>query len=384
MRLIHTADIHLDASFATPGMPAGFGGRRRQALRDVFRSVLHHARKQGADAVLIAGDLFDEERASADTLAFVRAEFTALGDIPVYIAPGNHDPYTAKSSYATTTWPANVRIFTEPRWTAFEEAGAPLTVHGFAFDGPEISTNPYGRLEIARENGRIHVGVAHGSEMSCVSTEMGAYAPFRAADAAVDGLLYLALGHYHAMRGIETPNGTLMYYSGTPEGHSFGEAGPRHFLQIDIDDDRRVTVTPILSSRHVYETHEIDCSPFASAQDVVDAIRALPGPQAEGRIARIRLRGSCAEAWQGELQRIYEAVAPQFDFLDLVDALEPAEDLDALAREQSSLGAFVRRLRDEIRFAVDEDEAARLRRALETGVAAFRGRTLPIRGADRG
>ena len=84
------------------------------------------------------------------------------------------------------------------------------------------------------------------------------------------------------------------------------------------------------------------------------------------------------------MQRIYEAVAPQFDFLDLVDALEPAEDLDALAREQSSLGAFVRRLRDEIRFAVDEDEAARLRRALETGVAAFRGRTLPIRGADRG
>ena len=29
----------------------------------------------------------------------------------MFIAPGNHDPYTSKSLYAALDWPDNVRIF---------------------------------------------------------------------------------------------------------------------------------------------------------------------------------------------------------------------------------------------------------------------------------
>jgi len=160
MRLVHTADIHLDASFAGTGMPAAFGNRRRQSLRDVFRSIVSRAGEWPADALLIAGDLFEQERVTKDTVAFLIGEFWSIAHVPVFIAPGNHDPYTPDSPYACEEWPENVHVFDQPVWQACSLADRPLVVHGFAFDGPDISSSPFGKLAVP-DDGRVHVAVAH-------------------------------------------------------------------------------------------------------------------------------------------------------------------------------------------------------------------------------
>ena len=147
MKLIHTADIHLDASFAASGLPLGFGNRRRQALRRVFERILTRAQAWPADAVLIAGDLYDHRRISRDTIAFLREQFERIRPIPILIAPGNRDPFTPASPYASEAWPANVFIFGEPRWTAHELHHVPLTVHGL------WQTVPSARVPISRQLG---------------------------------------------------------------------------------------------------------------------------------------------------------------------------------------------------------------------------------------
>jgi len=55
MRLIHTADVHLDMCFASAHTPPGFGNRRRQSLRDVFHTIIRRAGEWPADVLLIAG-----------------------------------------------------------------------------------------------------------------------------------------------------------------------------------------------------------------------------------------------------------------------------------------------------------------------------------------
>ncbi|MBI4557796.1 MAG: DNA repair exonuclease [Candidatus Hydrogenedentes bacterium] len=382
MRLIHTADIHLDASFAVAGAPAGFGNRRRQSLRDVFRSIVRRAGEWPADALLIAGDLFELDRVSRDTLSLLNVEFASIPHVRVFIAPGNHDPYVPHSPYAAEVWPENVVIFSNPAWTLYPLPNVPLTVHGFGFDGPDLTVNPFGQLQIPPD-GRVHVAVAHGSERGHQPPDKAAYAPFDAPQAAPDGLAYLALGHFHSLTRIEGDFRTAIYYSGAPEGHSFGEPGPRQYLEVELESGQ-VSVKPVESSRAVYETHTLDCTDFSTAQQIVDAIRAWPKQNAAARIVRLALQGLCAPAIRAQLESVRDAIAAEFEYFELVDQTESTEDYALLARENTSFGAFLYRMNEAIGAVAEEDRRRLLWRAREIGAAAYRGTALPIRGLERG
>ena len=73
-----------------------------------------------------------------------------------------------------------------------------------------------------------------------------------------------------------------------------------------------------------------------------------------------------------------------FEYLYLIDRTAALEDFEELAREDTSLGAFVRTLNLEITDATDEVQRTKLERSREMGVSAFRSREMEIRGLDRG
>jgi len=382
MKIIHTADIHLDASFASAGMPPGYGNRRRQGLRDVFSAVLQRAREWPADAIVIAGDLFEHTRVSRDTVAFLREQFEAVRPVPVFIAPGNHDPYLLSSPYASEAWPANVHLFRTAQWSEFSLRHVPLTVHGFAFDGPDLSHNPFGELQVPVD-GRVHIAVAHGSERGHQPTGKTAYGPFDASQFALPGLHYVALGHFHGYTPMEA-GGTTLAYSGTPEGHGFDEPGPRHYLEVEIDPlpsgGFRTSVRPVLSSRVQYAVQQIDCTELASSHELIEVLRAIAREAGQPLNLRATLVGECADSLRAELPTVQDALAEVFPSLLIEDASRPVEDLEALAGEDTSLGEFVRRMREEVAAAPDEARRAVLARALEVGLAGYRGHTLPVRG----
>jgi DNA repair exonuclease SbcCD nuclease subunit len=380
IRIIHTSDIHLDACYAQERLPAAFGNRRRQSLRDVFQHILQRAADWPADAVLIAGDVFEQDRVTRDTVSFLHTALAAIQPIPVFIAPGNHDPAIPNSPYRTETWPDNVTVFTSPEWQAVEAPAAPLTIHGFGFDGIEISRNPFGSLAIPRD-GRVHLAVGHGSEMGSIPPGKGAYAPFQAADATPDGLAYLGLGHFHGHKIIEGPYAATVAYSGAPEGHGFGELGERVYLEVEIENGQ-VRLRTVPCNRTLYFTDTIDCTNFGSSQQVVEAIRELPKPEGQSIVARITLSGENRPEWRHEIPAIRDALARDFEYLDLVDATLQAEDFTFLARERTSLGAFVARLNAELDDSTDLERRRMLVRARDVGLAAYRGRDLPLEGAE--
>jgi hypothetical protein len=72
---------------------------------------------------------------------------------------------------------------------------------------------------------------------------------------------------------------------------------------------------------------------------------------------------------------LYNACAERFAFLDIVDRTQPGYDLEELAEETTTKGAFVRLILSRME-AMSEGEAEVARQALVYGLRAFEGREL--------
>jgi DNA repair protein SbcD/Mre11 len=386
LKILHTSDVHLDRCFTGGGLPASFGNRRRASLRAAFEGIVRRAGEWSADVLLIAGDLVEHDRLTRETVDFLRGQFESIPDVQIFIAPGNEDPYTIESVYATEAWPSNVHIFNKSTWSSVPICGGAAIVHGFGFDSPYISQNPFGDLELPDDSGEvIHIAVAHGSEKNHLPVGKEACAPFLAAEAVVPGLHYMALGHYHESVEITGNFDTRVWYSGALEGMSFLETGEHHYLEVEIDDgNHSVDVRRVQASDVVYCNEDLTCDGYTTSQEVIEAIRAI-GKGQEGRvIGRFTLRGLCVPAIQSEIGLIHDAVSLEFEHLELFDGTTPAEDYEELAREDTSLGEFVRTLNEQIEGTSVRARGEMLERARELGVAAFRDRSVEIRGLERG
>ena len=86
--------------------------RLREASRLAFQRLVDLAISERVDAVLIAGDLFDDERLSFQTERFLLEQLNRLDQegIPVIYATGNHDPGRAGLRSADLPWPGNVTV----------------------------------------------------------------------------------------------------------------------------------------------------------------------------------------------------------------------------------------------------------------------------------
>ena len=64
MKLIHCADLHLDSRLQTH-LDQDLAKRRRDELLRNFARLSEYADRNGVEAILIAGDLFDRDTVSA-------------------------------------------------------------------------------------------------------------------------------------------------------------------------------------------------------------------------------------------------------------------------------------------------------------------------------
>src|SRR5207237_8483987 len=95
LRVLPTAEVHLGSD--------GYGDTSQQAAhrereRRTFERLVDRALSDQVDLLLIAGDLFDHNRASDEAVEFVRRELARLRQ-PVVILPGNHDVLRSNAIY---------------------------------------------------------------------------------------------------------------------------------------------------------------------------------------------------------------------------------------------------------------------------------------------
>jgi DNA repair protein SbcD/Mre11 len=358
VRLLHFADLHLDAPFAWARPDTA--RMRRRNRRTTLTRILRLADEEEVDAILCAGDLFEHDRFRPDTIEFVRASF-AETDRPIVLAPGNHDWYSAASPYAMTEWSPNVHCFTEAALRPMTLSDG-LTLWGAAHRAPANTDGFFAGFQPDR--GGVHLALAHTSERGALGWQESGkqpHAPFDATELEMAGIAHAFLGHYHVPRDAERYT-----YPGNPDPLEFGEGGPRGAVLATIGSDgsvqraRRSVATSVVHDVTVSvdgATHAEEIHAAVSA-----AIDGLTG------CVRVTLDGEIAPSTQldiGELHRLGE----HLDGMSVRSgSLTVAYDLAAIAAEPTVRGQFVRDATGEI-----PDEDLR-RRVILTGLRALEGR----------
>ncbi|MFQ5471473.1 MAG: exonuclease SbcCD subunit D [Dehalococcoidia bacterium] len=364
--IIHTADVHLDRAFSGLGMMSGIAAERREELRDAIRRLVDLAIEVGADALTIGGDLYEHERATLDTGNFLAQQFARLETVPVLVSPGNHDPYVPDSLYRRVDWPSNVTIFSATELRPVTLASG-VTIWGAAHDGPEVRRNLVAGFRVSGAG--PHVLLFHGSNMSGAPEKRTGHAPFLPEDIAATGVDFALLGHYHSGRVYKDgkPDGRPLFaYPGTPEALDFSEEGEHFVLRLDIDGST-VEPQPVPFGRVRYRTNRIDVTDLVTSDEVRSAIAELESPV----IQRVILEGQLNGDVDLDTGALYNVCAERFAYLDLVDRTEPGYDLEELAEESTTKGAFVRLVRE--RAATGEGDRELLELAMRYGLQAFDG-----------
>ncbi len=359
MKILHFADLHLDAAFAWA--PADIAVKRRQAIRDTLVRICDVARERRVDVLTCAGDLYEQERFVPDTANFLVSAFAGLQSIPVLLAPGNHDWLAPASIYATAKWSPNVFVFHEDRLSAFELRPG-LSIWGAAHRAPANTDNFL--LNFHTDFSGINLGLFHASENSGLRFQgegKQPHAPFSEDEIPGAGLVHALLGHYH------TPVDSRYYtYPGNPEPLAFGETGERGAVLLEIDQEGSITRERIRVSKTIVQQIEVNVSGAASSQDVLDrVVKALAGKTG---IAQVLVKGDVSPSLSLNPAVLNQA-AIDLEYVDFqLDGLHPAYDLKAIGAEHTVRGQFVR---DVEQAALDEDER---RRVLITGLRALDGR----------
>jgi DNA repair exonuclease SbcCD nuclease subunit len=360
MRLLHFADLHLDSPFTWAGPEVGRA--RRRALRQVLQRICALAAQEQVDALVCAGDLYENERLTPDTAHFVAECFNDV-EVPVLLAPGNHDWLGAQSLYATADWAPNVHVFTSAQLQAFE-----LT-QGFTFWGAahQAPAKTPGMLEHFRvDRGGVNVAVFHGSEQGAFRWQDSGKVPHAAFDASQipqAGLDHALLGHFHSPR-----HDPLYTYPGNPDPLTFGEQGTRGAVLVTVGQDGTVTQQTMDVSVSTLTDLRVDVTGAQHSHQIQELARSALADLTG--IVRLTLHGDVAEDVDVRLDDIRALGRHLEAFVPRLGDLTVAYDLDDLEREQTVRGQFVRMVRSDP--ALDDDTRHRV---LVTGLRALAGRT---------
>ncbi len=339
-------------------MPDPWPVRRRQGIRDALRRIVQLAGELRVDALTIAGDLFEDERARSDTGAFLA---DALGGLscPVLIAPGNHDPWHAGGTYARQAWPANVHIFTTPTLTAVAVDG--VRVFGAAHVQPKGTPNLLERVRVPA--GPPAIALFHGAEIGQLPFEeagKGDHAPFAEAEIERAGFAYALCGHYHRPRA--TP---LLCYPGNPEPLTFGETGTGGAALVDLSSlPPQVTMHRVATFQAVDVT--VDVTGCSHRDAVIDRVRAAL-PEGDRVAVRARCRGELAPTVAVSGRAVQSALEVE-RCVQVEWTVGPALDLATLLHAPDVRGEFVRALHDR-----PDAESPLVQRALLAGLRALAG-----------
>ena len=370
MKFLHTADLHLDSAFSSSDLFTA--DKKRVAQRDTLARIFSLAKTEDCQMILIAGDLFDGRYVTPETAALVKKLISEV-EIPVIISPGNHDPYVNGCFYKSEGLPENLYIFNSSELQRFDFPELDACVFGYAFTSSALTESPLNG-QTAEQSCDIRLLCAHAD----LSSPISRYCPVTAGDISGLSIDYAALGHIHNRDADDSLGGSTIRYCGFPEGRSFDELGAGGVLIVEIDEDKKVTVSRKQVSAQKYEIRELDLSGFAQRQEIISAIRSEADRAFEGTPTHLRLilTGTIDSDELGDLDSLCEElVSDRILSVEIKNETIPCSSIFELTSDVSLRGEFYRSLYSGL---IHSDPAVRRKSALalQIGLAAIDGRRM--------
>jgi hypothetical protein len=338
VRFLHTGDWQLGLKLA---FIAGDRGALARGERfEVVRRLADLAKERDVMAVLVAGDVFDDNAVGRDTLQRARDVLARFKPIPVLLLPGNHDAASPDSVLRRLDAGAHVHALT----TRTPWDGVPgLRVYPCPLQRRHERDDPTRHLPPRTPEERIRVAMAHGGLLDFDEAETP---PNRIDWRAIldKGFDYLALGEWHGTLRW----GPRVWDSGTPEPTRFKEKRPGHALVVEIDAPG---ATPRVEEILVARTRWLERQESLEDAAGIDALAVwFEGLESKSMtLVSLSLSGLLSMADRARLDEVLETYGDSLMHLRVDDRelheRPTADDLDRLGAE-GYLGGAITRLRE--------------------------------------
>ncbi|MDX3966821.1 MAG: DNA repair exonuclease [Bradyrhizobium sp.] len=356
VRFLHTADLQIGKGFGQ--FPPDVAAALRTERLETLRRIATLARDLAVDAVLVAGDCFDDIAVADETLRRFKVALEPFDGMWVLL-PGNHDPAIAESPWSRLKrlpLPANVIVADAPEPIVIGNRmvvlPAPLRRRRDAADLTDWFNTA------VTEDGLVRIGLAHGSVREFLPEASEAANPIALDRAECARLDYLALGDWHGRLQVSERT----WYSGTPEPDRFRANEPGYVLDVTIEGPGtapRVEGIPVATYRWIQRSVEIAPGGAEEVRTGLD----VPEEELERCVVQLDLEGTVDLATRMEVSEKLDDLSARVLHLKENDAglvVEPTEDdLDAI-----DTAGFVRVAMNRLREKLHGPDATTARRAL--------------------
>ena len=358
MKIIHTADLHLDSKLKRH-LDDRRAKERRDELLISFQRLVSYAVKENVEAILIAGDLFDVTQISATARNAVYAAMKEHPEILFFYLRGNHDAdaFLEDVKERFGALPENLRLFSD-KWTSYELRGKDGV--NVVITGAEMNAENKGKLtaSLLLDHKKKNIVMLHGQEVETAGKKDAEVIPLR--EYKNKGIDYLALGHIHAPKLEKLDARGVYAYAGCLEGRGFDECGPRGFYLLTVTDDEIQAEFVPFAKRLMYEL-TVDASDAMTSDDAVALTRKASTKEgiAEKDMVKVILSGETDMNAEFDEGYIAKSLEEDYYFIKVVDKTVPKVDYDSFALDISLKGEYVRSIKAAVQAGeLDAEQAA--------------------------
>ena len=391
VKLIHTADLHLDSAFRSRFTKEEAENRRQKQLM-AWKELLSFAVEKKVQGILIAGDLFDSLVVSHGTMDFFLSTISEHPEISFFYLRGNHD--TENTFRFQENLPKNLFLFSDKgkKYRLNDRlllAGVEYGTKDISFGENEGATQGAGQAAeqgVGQEN-------AHGAEAlsksESESEEESKFLKLKEEDCnilllhgalyqgsakgdAIQGeegiflknieklpLSYIALGHIHKGGEGKLNNGALWAYPGCLQGRGFDEEGERGFLYLKVEEEKkeiRKEFIPIKQGEfRILEIELLEDEGTLACLKKIEVEMEKAGIVKEDSL-RIILKGKKGLEQERNLRYLQLQLQDSVFFLEIRDECELSWNREEAMKEKSLKGEFLRVLAAADNLSKEEQE----------------------------
>ena len=353
MKFIHCADLHL-ASALDSRLSKEKARLRRRELLDTFERLAERAREEKVTAVLIAGDIFDEEKVLVSAKRHFLKIVARFPEVDFLCLSGNHD----RSLSEEGNLPENLKTF-EDQWTKYSYGE--VDIYGIE------QTNENCALlynSLFADNSKVNLVMLHGQTIDSRSEP--------AADTVILPMLknknidYLALGHIHSYKQGRLDERGVYCYSGCLEGRGYDETGKKGFVMLDVSGNTvRSTFVPF--AKRMIHGITVDVSGLEDGFDVEKKVLAHLALLENDDLVRVELTGSVGSKAQIYPEDLEKKLKERFFHARVKNNTTLKIDPEEYREEMSLKGAFIRKV---LASDLSEEDQARV---IRQGLRALSG-----------
>ena len=391
VKLIHTADLHLDSAFRSRFTKEEAENRRQKQLM-AWKELLSFAVEKKVQGILIAGDLFDSPVVSHGTMDFFLSTISEHPEISFFYLRGNHD--TENTFRYQENLPKNLFLFSEKgkKYRLNDRlllAGVEYGTKDISFGENKGATQGAGQAAeqgVGQEN-------AHGAEAlsksESESEEESKFLKLKEEDCnilllhgalyqgtpkgeAVQGeegiflknleklpLSYIALGHIHKGGEGKLNNGALWAYPGCLQGRGFDEEGERGFLYLKVEEEKKEIRKEFISIKQgefrILEIELLEDEGTLACLKKIEVEMEKAGIVKEDSL-RIILKGKKGLEQERNLRYLQLQLQDSVFFLEIRDECELSWNREEAMQEKSLKGEFLRVLAAADNLSKEEQE----------------------------